>query len=481
MNSASTPQATRLLRWLATVAVAGLVVLVSAVCYLNTRKCVTVVVDGSEWQLHTHQDSVGGALLDAGLDLAPEDLLFHGTPVTGSAFGVPLNPEQPIEVERARLVVISADGHKALLRTHASSAEEALLEARVSLLAGDELSVEGAFLAAESPGDPPPAVELTVNRALAFTVYDNGQSSTHYTTASTVGEALQEAGFALYVADAVSPELGQPMLPGLSVRLDRSVPITVRVDGQTLATRSLRRRVGELLAQLGIVLAGQDRTVPPAETDIDEDVPDVAVVRVSEELVVEQEPIPFDTVWQPDPDLELDTIVHYQDGVRGVLERRVRVRYEDGIPVERRIEHEYLALEPVPSIEAYGTRIVTRTMETPHGMIEYWRKIRMLATSYSASTAGTPRDSPWYGWTRMGLRMRHGLVAVDPAVVNLMSKVYVPGYGPGLAADTGGAINGRRIDLGYDDDNLVMWLKWVNVYVLTPVPPADEINYVIPP
>jgi len=76
--------------------------------------------------------------------------------------------------------------------------------------------------------------------------------------------------------------------------------------------------------------------------------------------------------------------------------------------------------------------------------------------------------------------MRHGIVAVDPRVINLRSEVYVPGYGVGLAGDTGGAIKGKRIDLGYDDDNLKLWYRWVDVYLLTPVPPASRIDYTLP-
>jgi 3D (Asp-Asp-Asp) domain-containing protein len=105
--------------------------------------------------------------------------------------------------------------------------------------------------------------------------------------------------------------------------------------------------------------------------------------------------------------------------------------------------------------------------------------IRMLATSYSAGTAGTPKSSPWYGRTATGMQMRHGIVAVDPQMINLRSNVYVPGYGVGIAGDTGGSVKGRRIDLGYDDDNLVLWYRWVDVYLLTPVPPAHQINYLI--
>jgi len=75
------------------------------------------------------------------------------------------------------------------------------------------------------------------------------------------------------------------------------------------------------------------------------------------------------------------------------------------------------------------------------------------------------------------MNMGYGIVAVDPRVINLHSRVYVPGYGIGIAGDTGGAIRGRRIDLGYDDDSLVLWYRWVDVYLLTPVP--DRIDYIL--
>jgi 3D (Asp-Asp-Asp) domain-containing protein len=43
------------------------------------------------------------------------------------------------------------------------------------------------------------------------------------------------------------------------------------------------------------------------------------------------------------------------------------------------------------------------------------------------------------------------LVAVDPKVIPLRTRLYVPGYGYGYAADTGSRIKGNRIDLAVKD------------------------------
>ena len=53
------------------------------------------------------------------------------------------------------------------------------------------------------------------------------------------------------------------------------------------------------------------------------------------------------------------------------------------------------------------------------------------------------------GQTALGVPVRKGVVAVDPAVIPLGTRLHVPGYGPALAADIGTAIKGRIIDLWF--------------------------------
>jgi peptidoglycan DL-endopeptidase CwlO len=66
------------------------------------------------------------------------------------------------------------------------------------------------------------------------------------------------------------------------------------------------------------------------------------------------------------------------------------------------------------------------------------QSITVTATGYSLK-----------GRTAMGVSVGYGIVAVDPGVIPLGSRMTIPGYGPGVAADTGGAVVGARIDLWF--------------------------------
>ena len=437
--------------------------------YRTSLTPVTLMINDNPRRLYTHQDTVAALITDVGLELHAKDTIAP-SPAT------PLRRGMTIRVERARPVRVSVDGQSTTLQTRATSVNEILKEAQVTLGTYDDLSIQGNLRGRSPEGDVP---QITIRRAVPFTLRDGNRTTTFHTTAPTVGEALHQAGLTLYLADRVHPALSTRVSPNMEIVLERSTPVTVLVDGRSVRTRTHSEHVGEVLANLGIVLTGQDYTNPPYDAPI-ERAATVEIVRVSERFLIEQEPIAFESVWRPDPNLEIDHQQLLQEGSPGVLERRIHVRYENGQEISRTLENEYVAMPPTTHIRGYGTKIVVRSLDTSSGTVEYWRKMRMLATSYSAATSGVSRSNPHYGRTATGIRMRDGIVAVDPRLINLGSEVYVPGYGVGLAADTGGAIKGKRIDLGYADDNLQLWYRWIDVYLLTPVPPASQIDYTLP-
>ncbi|HLB11344.1 MAG TPA: 3D domain-containing protein, partial [Dehalococcoidia bacterium] len=123
--------------------------------------------------------------------------------------------------------------------------------------------------------------------------------------------------------------------------------------------------------------------------------------------------------------------------------------------------------DPTPKLILLGTKVIWRTIETPSGPVKYREKLRMLATSYDASHGGKAPGHPAYGLTSTGMTAGRGVVAVDPRIIRLYTRLYISGYGLAVAGDTGGAIVGNRIDLGFEEGETGLWLsRYVDVYVL---------------
>jgi 3D (Asp-Asp-Asp) domain-containing protein len=269
------------------------------------------------------------------------------------------------------------------------------------------------------------------------------------------------------------------LAPALVVHVERSRPVWVQADGVTQVTRTRATTVSDVLAEAGVVLVGQDYSVPAD----DQPLPAagvIGVVRVREEVLTEQELLPYETIYQPLPDVEIDNVQTVQVGQPGVLRRLTRIRYENGVEVSRATDEETLVQAAQPHIIGYGTQIVIRTLATPDGVIEYWRAYEMYATSYAAKFTGRTPGTFSYGRTASGKYVTQGIVAIDRSMMPFGTRMYVPGYGFAEAADTGGGVRGRFIDLGYDDHNYVGWHSTVMVYFLTPVPPESSIRWIIP-
>ena len=312
---------------------------------------------------------------------------------------------------------------------------------------------------------------------IPINVIDDGVLTILNSDATTVGRALAYADLDIYVGDEVDPPLDTLIYSGITINIKRSRPILINVDGRAIEFRTHHDTVSDVLTEAGITLVGRDYSEPSLSSKA---MRTIEVVRVFDEYWIEYEPVPFDKQWIGLPDLEIDRTRVHQSGKSGVLARRLRVRYVDDVPSQESLVDEWIHTAPLPRIMGYGMKIPIRNIETPDGTVEYWRAVSMLATSYSPSRAGTPVTAPWYGKTRTGKALKKGMVAIDTRYIPLGSTMYVPGYGFATAEDTGSGVRGLMIDLGYEDHNYRSWRSYVTVYLRTPVPPINQIVWILP-
>lgn len=440
--------------------------------YGAAGKPVQVSVDGEQQLIHTHSRQVLQVLSEAGIALSTYDWVFpdREMDLTWSGDQAPV-----VTVQRARRLSLAAGNQQLTMQVPELPAGNLLSLAGWMTYPGDRLEVDG--IPAGSAVELPVEYTLALRRGNEVMVFDDGARRVLYSAAPTVGAALAEAGIELREGDRITLPLETALDGPLSVRIDRSRPIVIQTGSASVHSWSAAATIAGALAEAGIPLVGLDYTVPSAEGPLPEDGV-VRLVRVTESVTLEQEPLPYETQYQPLDSLEIDQSQIVQAGAYGVRTNRVRVRYEDGEEVDRFVEGDWIAQEPTPQIVGYGTHIEIRTIATDDGTIEYWRAVEMYATSYSPSRAGVSPDAPWFGITASGKPLVKGLVAIDRSLIPFGTMMYVPGYGFAEAADTGSGVKGRWIDLGYEDDNWVGWSGYVTVYFLTPVP--SNIVYVFP-
>ena len=142
----------------------------------------------------------------------------------------------------------------------------------------------------------------------------------------------------------------------------------------------------------------------------------------------------------------------YEEKMKEIEETRARIKAEEQQLLESMEENKVL-LEKVKGEKAEIQNLLSEIKKRiaqiqPSGLtlVGEWD---MIATAYHAFGKGG-NDINGNGITAIGLRARKGIVAVDPRVIPLGTKLYIPGYGEALAADTGSRIKGSRIDLCFE-------------------------------
>ncbi|HOS43336.1 MAG TPA: 3D domain-containing protein [Armatimonadota bacterium] len=211
--------------------------------------------------------------------------------------------------------------------------------------------------------------------------------------------------------------------------------LTIHADGADRAVTTTADTVKGALADARVTMRGYDR-VSPAEGAPVTDGMTIVVTRVVCEIVRERVPAPVPTITRWDRRMTTTPVV-LREGKAGVIEQTRVMWKKDGVISLQWTQNPRVIVQSV-------ARIVVRGNIPSRGPGNR-RVLTMVSTAYDPGPASCGRHAN--GYTAIGLRATRGVVAVDPKVIPLGSRVYVEGYGAAIAGDTGGAIKGNRIDV----------------------------------
>ncbi len=432
---------------------------------LQPRK-VRVQADGRDLTVSTHSSSDAAVLRGSGVSLRDGDRV---TLLDGDGADV-------LRVERARPVTLVLDGQTYQLRSHALFVGQLLDEAGATLMDRDSILLNGALVPPNAPIDAPVlrdeddsperAAIIEVRRAVPFTVSQDGNEMTTTTSRPTVAQALHEAGIIVGPGDAITPAPDTALAAGdvVSIRHAKAVTVTLPDDHRVLYT--LADTVGQALTESGITVPDGAYIEPSGDTPVTAGM-SVRLVQLSAGNDEEREYIESKTVYRTDPSLapgETRTV----QGHDGVRVRRYDVSYVDGEEAGRTLVDDSYDPEPEDTVVYYPPQRDDAQPEAASGDATVAKTLHVYASAYNAASAGRSPNDPGYGITASGQRVTYGIVAVDPSVIPLGTKMFIPGYGYAVAGDTGGAVKGYIIDLGYPDGVAIDWTpKWVDIQILS--------------
>lgn len=318
---------------------------------------------------------------------------------------------------------------------------------------------------------------------------DDGRKVTVKTHSRTVADLLMEYNIVLGEGDVVYPELSDKLRGGEDVLVRRAVSVSVHADGRTHSVSLLNGTVGKALYLAGVSI-DEDDIVTPAVTEPVSGGMEITVNRVEITNEVEEKRIKYRVTYQDDDDLYIGTEEMVRQGSEGVKKVTLRVVTIDGVETERTVVGEEI-IEPAENrIVAKGTKPTPTPTPKPTPKPTATPKKTGSATkkpSATASKTSAPKKTPdpdkkqasdvtsdtitvdgkTYTYsktmtvmitaythtgrkTSTGTWPKVGTVAVDKNVIPYGTKLYIPGYGFGVAEDTG--VSGEHIDVFFDTE-----------------------------
>lgn len=257
----------------------------------------------------------------------------------------------------------------------------------------------------------------------------------------TLTEVLQKQGqnIALLQQKYV-PSIGwnQKVQPGSQVQLQCKCKVDLIMAGKHVGTyQTQKETVAGFLKERKITLTAWHDLKTSPETKIRDGlkvVVDQYEQRVDKQVVS----IPFDKKEKKDNQLPKGEKKVEKKGKKGKKIYELVMELKNGKPYSQPKKRLIKEIEPVEELVAVGTKETETADSDGESAPRSGKKMVVEATAYTSSGGSRTAD---------GSIPRRGIVAVDPSVIPLGTRMYIPGYGYGVARDTGGAVKGNIIDV----------------------------------
>jgi len=337
-------------------------------------------------------------------------------------------------------VTLDADGEKIEVTTHAKTVEQLLQDQNIDVAEHDKIS---------------PSLNTKIVNGLAIsweqakevTISVDGNQSKVWTTETQVKDILKEANIEVSEHDSLAQGIDTEIGADNKIDIQKAFQVSL-VDGvNKRQVWSTSTTVANFLKQQGIQLNEFDR-VENNLKDVITPQSKITVVRVEKVIDVVEESLDFAIEKKQDASLQQGKQKVVTAGQNGLVTKTYEVVKENGQVVAKNLQSKNVVKESKKQVVAVGTKTVVASAATvSRGSSEpaSGKEFYVTATAYTPNCTGCSGISA----TGINLKSNSGLkvIAVDPSVIKLGSKVWVEGYGTAIAGDTGGAIKGNRIDI----------------------------------
>ncbi|MEK4145813.1 ubiquitin-like domain-containing protein [Robertmurraya sp. FSL W8-0741] len=341
-----------------------------------------------------------------------------------------------------KTVALTLDGQEKIVKTHAGTIKEVLEELDISLHSEDYVSPSADTKVKDN-------LKVEWKPAKQVQMVKENEKKQVWTTANTVEEFLKEQNVSLNEHDKIQPKIDTEIKNDLQIKIDRAFSVTLNDGGKEKQVWSTSTTVADFLSQQEIKLNELDRVEPNMDETVKEDAI-INVIRVEKVTDVVEEPVRFAVVTKQDSKLAKGTEKTVTSGQEGLLKKEYEVVLENGKEVSRKLLKESTLKEKRDQVVAVGTKAVAQTVSRGTNN-NVSREFTVSSTAYTANCNGCS------GITATGYNLKANpgakIIAVDPRVIPLGTKVYVEGYGYAIAADTGSAIKGNKIDVFFSSQS----------------------------